>query len=51
MLLSNVSWKGYVLLRERLDGSGLRMTYLRGAVELTSPSPIQKLADYPEIRP
>jgi Uma2 family endonuclease len=43
MLLSNISWKGYVLLRELLDSPGLRMTYLRGAVELMSPSPIHEL--------
>ena len=39
MLLSNVSWKEYVLLRDVLDGPGVRMTYLRGNLELMSPSP------------
>ncbi len=39
MLLSNVSWKEYVLLRDLLDRPGLRMTYRRGALELMSPSP------------
>ena len=38
MLLHDVSWKEYVILRELLDRSGLRMTYLRGALELLSPS-------------
>jgi len=39
MLLSNVSWKEYVLLRDLLDGPGLRMTYRRGTLELMRPSP------------
>jgi Uma2 family endonuclease len=38
MLLRGVSWKDYVTLRELMDGPGLRMTYLRGALELMSPS-------------
>ena len=38
LLLYGVSWKEYVVLRELLDGPGLRMTYVRGALELTSPS-------------
>lgn len=38
MLLRNVSWKSYVILRELLDGPGVRMTYLEGALELMSPS-------------
>ncbi|HXX66216.1 MAG TPA: Uma2 family endonuclease [Polyangiaceae bacterium] len=33
-----VSWKEYVLVRDVLDGPGLRMTYLQGALELMSPS-------------
>ena len=39
-MLLHVTWKEYVLLRDLLDGPGLRMTYLRGALELMSPSPI-----------
>ncbi len=38
MLLPNVSWKEYVLLRDLLDGPALRMTYVRGTLELMSPS-------------
>lgn len=38
MLLHGVSWKEYVLLRDLLDGPGLRMTYRKGVLELMSPS-------------
>ncbi len=38
MLLRGISWKEYAILRELLDGPSLRMTYLRGALELMSPS-------------
>jgi Uma2 family endonuclease len=38
-----VSWKEYVLIRDLLDRPGLRMTYLRGALELMSPSPEHEL--------
>ena len=43
MLLHDVSWKEYVILRELFDRPGLRMTYLEGALELTSPSPEHEL--------
>lgn len=43
MLLHGVSWKEYVILRELMDRPGLRMTYLRGALELMSPSPEHEL--------
>lgn len=43
MLLHGVSWKDYVILRELLDRPGLRMTYLRGALELMSPSRTHEL--------
>jgi Uma2 family endonuclease len=43
MLLHNVSWKDYVLLRDVLDGPSPRMTYLKGALELMSPSPEHEL--------
>ncbi len=43
MLLHDVSWKEYVILRELIDRPGLRMTYLRGALELMSPSPEHEL--------
>jgi Uma2 family endonuclease len=38
MLLSTVSWKEYLLLRDVLEDGGVRMTYLKGALELMSPS-------------
>jgi Uma2 family endonuclease len=38
-MLLYVSWKDYVSLREVLDGPGVRMTYLKGTLELMSPSP------------
>jgi len=38
MLLPNVAWKEYVLLRDVLDGPGIRMTYVQGVLELMSPS-------------
>ena len=43
MLLRDVSWKEYVIFRELFDRLGLRMTYLRGALELMSPSPEHEL--------
>jgi Uma2 family endonuclease len=43
MLLHGVGWKEYAILRELLDGPGLRMTYLKGALELMSPSPEHEL--------
>jgi Uma2 family endonuclease len=43
ILLSNVGWKEYVVLRDVLDGPALRMTYLRGVLELMSPSPEHEL--------
>jgi Uma2 family endonuclease len=38
MLLRNVTWKEYVIFRELMDRPGLRMTYLKGELELMSPS-------------
>jgi Uma2 family endonuclease len=43
MLLHDVAWKDYVLVREVLDGPGVRMTYFRGVLELMSPSPEHEL--------
>jgi Uma2 family endonuclease len=43
MLLRNVTWKEYVLLRDVLDTPGVRMTYLQGELELMSPSPEHEL--------
>jgi Uma2 family endonuclease len=38
ILLSNVPWSTYVVLRDSLDSSGVRMTYLEGSLEIMSPS-------------
>jgi Uma2 family endonuclease len=38
ILLSNVPWSTYVVLRDSLETSGVRMTYLRGSLEIMSPS-------------
>lgn len=37
-MLLRATWKEYVLLRDLLDGPGLRMTYVGGVLELMSPS-------------
>lgn len=38
VLLTNVPWSTYVVLRDSLDSSGIRMTYLEGVLEIISPS-------------
>ena len=38
VLLSMVPWSTYVVLRDSLDSSGVRMTYLQGQLEIMSPS-------------
>lgn len=38
ILINGVRWEDYVLIRERLDTPSLRMTYLRGSLEIMSPS-------------
>jgi Uma2 family endonuclease len=38
ILLNDVPWSTYVMLRDTLDSSGVRMTYLKGALEIMSPS-------------
>lgn len=43
IVIYNVSWKTYVVMRELLDSPGLRMTYDRGTLELMSPSPKHEL--------
>ena len=43
LLLRDVAWKEYVILRELMDRPGLRMTYLEGALELMTPSPDHEL--------
>ena len=38
VLIHNVRWKDYLIVREALDTPGLRMTYCEGALEIMSPS-------------
>lgn len=41
-VLHGVPWWTYVVLRDALDDSGLKMTYLRGVLELMSPSTLHE---------
>ena len=43
VLLTNVPWSVYVMLRDSLDSPGLRMTYLKGDLELMSPSKLHEV--------
>jgi Uma2 family endonuclease len=38
VLLHDVPWSTYVVLRDTVDSPGVRMTYLEGWLEITSPS-------------
>jgi len=38
VVLRDVDWKTYCALRELFDSPGVRMTYLKGALEIMSPS-------------
>ncbi|MFC1642300.1 Uma2 family endonuclease, partial [Myxococcota bacterium] len=38
VVLNGVEWKTYCAVRELFDSPGIRMTYLRGALEIMSPS-------------
>jgi len=38
ILLTNVSWSTYVVLRDSIPSPGVRMTYLEGRLEIMSPS-------------
>jgi len=38
LVVSGVPWETYVMLREGLDHTNLRMTYLEGTLEIMSPS-------------
>ncbi|HEY6557921.1 MAG TPA: hypothetical protein VI072_11640 [Polyangiaceae bacterium] len=38
ILLQNVPWSAYVALRDAVDSGGMRMTYLRGSLEIMSTS-------------
>lgn len=44
VLLTNVPWSVYVLLRDSLDSPGVRMTYLKGDLELMSPSKLHEVS-------
>ena len=37
-MLNGVPWSAYVALRDAIDSPGVRMTYLKGQLEITSPS-------------
>ncbi len=41
-LLRGVPWWLYVALRDELEGAGVRMTYLKGSLELMSPSDLHE---------
>lgn len=41
-VLHGVPWSTYVVLRDSLDHAGLKMTYLRGTLELVSPSTLHE---------
>jgi Uma2 family endonuclease len=43
LMLRGISWASYVSMRELLDGPSPRMTYLEGALELMSPSPLHEI--------
>jgi Uma2 family endonuclease len=38
VVLHGISWRDYCVLRDLLDGPGVRMTYLEGALEIMRPS-------------
>ncbi len=42
-MLLYASWKEYSVMRELLDRPGVRMTFLRGALELMSPSSLHEI--------
>jgi len=44
ILLTGVPWSTYVVLRDTLDTPGLRMTYLRGMLEIMSPSKLHEVS-------
>jgi hypothetical protein len=43
IMLLNVPWSTYVVLRNTLDGSGVRLTYLKGSLEIVTPSYTNKV--------
>lgn len=42
VMLSGVDWATYVSLRDRYESPAVRMTYLKGTLELMSPSPLHE---------
>lgn len=44
VLLPDVPWSTYVVLRDTVDSSGIRMTYLRGQLEIMSPSQLHEVS-------
>jgi Uma2 family endonuclease len=42
-ILLHVSWNEYVQMRDLLEDGNLRMTYLKGCLELMSPSPLHEI--------
>ncbi len=38
ILLTDVPWSTYVVLRDSVENAGVRMTYLKGSLEIMSPS-------------
>jgi Uma2 family endonuclease len=42
-MLLNATWKEYILLRDVMDSPSLRMTFLKGSLELMSPSPAHEM--------
>jgi Uma2 family endonuclease len=42
VILYGVDWRSYSVLRELLDSPAVRMTYLEGALEIMSPSPLHE---------
>lgn len=43
-MLHDVPWSTYVVLRDTVDSCGIRMTYLRGALEIMSPSRLHEVS-------
>ncbi|MBX3229552.1 MAG: Uma2 family endonuclease [Labilithrix sp.] len=44
IVIHGVRWRDYVIAREALDAPGVRMTYLKGALEIMAPSPEHETA-------
>lgn len=44
VLLHDVPWATYVVLRDTVDGPGLRMTYLEGVLEIIGPSRLHEVS-------